>query len=265
MKVVILAGGLGTRLSEETVVKPKPMVEIGGRPILWHIMKLYASYGMKDFAIALGYKGGMIKDYFLDYYRQSNDVTVDLVSGDVETYEREAVDWRVSLVDTGSDTQTGGRIRRMRPHLGGGTFMATYGDGVGDINVSKLLAFHRAHGRLATITAVRPPSRFGEIEFEGDAVCSFNEKPQAASGWINGGFFVLEPEVIDYIEGDTMPFERAPLESLASEGQLMAYRHDGFWQPMDTLREKQLLEQLWEGGNAPWKVWNDEQVPILAR
>jgi glucose-1-phosphate cytidylyltransferase len=263
MKVVILAGGQGTRLAEETAVKPKPMVEIGGMPILWHIMNIYAAHGHRDFLLALGYKGSAIKDYFANFYQRDNDLTVDLATGDMVAHERRTVDWRVSLIDTGAETQTGGRIKRMQPHVGNETFMASYGDGVGDIDIAALLAFHRAHGRIATVTAVRPPSRFGEIEFDGDRVVAFNEKPQTSAGWINGGFFVLEPKVFGYIEGDQVPFEAAPLEGLAREGQLMAYRHEGFWQPMDTLREKRLLESLWESGQAPWKVWRDDHV--LAR
>jgi len=264
MKVVILAGGLGTRLSEETTVRPKPMVEIGGMPILWHVMSIYPAYGYRDFQVALGYKGSVIKDYFINYYQRECDLTVDLATGGVATRQRKTLDWKVTLVDTGAETQTGGRIRRMKPDLAGRAFMATYGDGVGNIDIAELVAFHRAHGKLATMTAVRPPSRFGEIEFDGDRVVAFNEKSQAAAGWINGGFFVLEPEVLDYIAGDETPFERAPLERLAAEGELRAYRHEGFWQPMDTLREKHLLESLWASGKAPWKVWQDG-IELLAR
>jgi len=241
-------------------------VEIGGMPILWHIMQVYAAHGQRDFAVALGYKGQAIKEFFIDYYRHSNDLTVDLASGDIMTHRRKVLDWRVSLIDTGADTQTGGRIKRMAPIVGNETFMATYGDGVGNIDIKALLAFHRSHGKLATMTAVRPPSRFGEIEFaDGDSVVAFNEKPQTSGGWINGGFFVLEPAVFDYIDGDRTPWEREPLERLAQEGELKAFRHEGFWQPMDTLREKQLLEDLWASGKAPWKVWSDEQVELLAR
>jgi glucose-1-phosphate cytidylyltransferase len=265
MKVIILAGGLGTRLSEETATRPKPLIEIGGMPILWHIMNVYAAYGYREFCVALGYKGHLIKEFFLDFYRHSNDLTVDLASGEVMTHRRQPLDWRVSLVDTGADTQTGGRIKRMQHLAGGQTCMATYGDGVGNINVRDLVDFHRSHGKLATMTAVRPPSRFGEIELDGSQVTAFNEKPQASGGWINGGFFVLEPAVFDYIEGDKTPFERTPLDTLAKEGELMAYRHDGFWQPMDTLREKHLLDSLWESGQAPWKVWQDDPRELAVR
>ena len=263
MKVAILAGGLGTRLSEETTVKPKPMVEIGGMPILYHIMSIYAAHGFKDFLLALGYKGSYIKDYFLNFHHLESDLTIDLATGAVSAHERRVLDWKVQLIDTGAETQTGGRIKRMKPHVDG-PFMATYGDGVGNIDIKALVEFHRSHGKLATVTAVRPPSRFGEIEFDGDRVVSFNEKPQTGAGWINGGFFVLEPEVCDYVEGDHMPFEAAPLEQLAREGQLMAYRHEGYWQPMDTLREKHMLEALWASGKAPWKVWQDD-TELLAR
>jgi glucose-1-phosphate cytidylyltransferase len=255
MKTVILAGGLGTRLAEETVVRPKPMVEIGGRPILWHILNIYAAHGFKDFVIACGYKGEMIKEYFANYRFQTGDVVVDLAAGTVDVRNGRAPDWRVAVVDTGADTQTGGRVKRCAPWLGGGTFMLTYGDGVGNVDIGKLLAFHKSHGKLATITATRPPARFGGLVLEGDQILRFSEKPQASEGWINGGFMVLEPQVLDYIEGDACLWERGPVERLAADGQLMAYRHEGFWQPMDTLREKHLLEQLWQSGNAPWKVW----------
>jgi glucose-1-phosphate cytidylyltransferase len=255
MKTVILAGGLGSRLAEETAVRPKPMVEIGGRPILWHIMNVYAAGGFADFLVACGYKGEVIKRYFADFHLYDSDVTVDLGRGSVDVHERRGPDWCVTLVDTGAATQTGGRVKRMAPWIGGETFLMTYGDGVGDVDVRAAVEFHRRHGRLATICAVRPPARFGGLEFDGDQVVRFNEKPQVGEGWINGGFMVLEPAVLDYIDGDDTVLEREPLERLAAEGQLMAYRHEGFWQPMDTLREKLLLEELWQSGRAPWKVW----------
>lgn len=255
MKVAILAGGLGTRLAEETSRIPKPMVEIGSKPILWHIMMIYSHFGFDDFAVACGYKGELIKDYFHNFALRNNDYSIRLSDGYTQVLNAHARDWTVSVIDTGLETMTGGRMRRLSPFLGEGTFMLTYGDGVGDIDVRRLLAFHRAHGRLATVTAVRPPSRFGALDLDGDAVRRFSEKPQTDAGWINGGFFVFEPEVIDLIEGDTTVLERGPLETLASRGELLAYRHEGFWQPMDTLREKQLLEQLWQSGKAPWKMW----------
>ncbi len=259
MKTVILAGGLGTRLSEETVVKPKPMVEIGGHPILWHIMKMYSHYGFNDFGIALGYKGEMIKNYFLDFRIMQSDITVDLKLGATEVHGAAVEPWRVKLLDTGHDTQTGGRLKRMKPWIGGDPiFMATYGDGVGNIDLQALLAFHRSHGKLATVTAVRPPARFGGIRLEGQQVAGFAEKPQAGEGWINGGFFVLSREVLDYIDGDATPWEGPPLERLTEEGQLMAYCHEGYWQPMDTLRERNILDTLWNTGRAPWKVWNHD-------
>lgn len=255
MKVVILAGGFGTRLAEETEVKPKPMVEIGGRPMLWHIMKSYAAYGFTEFVIALGYKGDMIKRFFVDYARINSDFTVQLASGDILRRQVCRDDWTVHLIDTGINTITGGRLKRLQKLLGQETFMMTYGDGVADVNISKLLSFHKNHGRLATVTAVRPPARFGGLIFEGDRVSSFTEKPQVGEGWINGGFFVLEPGVLDYIAGDETHLEGEPLERLAREGQLMAYRHEGFWQCMDTLRDVRLLESSWASGSAPWKVW----------
>ena len=257
MKVAILAGGLGTRIAEETEVRPKPMVEVGGRPLLWHIMKHYSRYGHDDFVIALGYKGEAIKRYVVDYGSLSADLTVNLRDGTVSAHHGGDEPWTVDLIDTGLATQTGGRIKRIAPYLGDGTFMLTWGDGVSDVDLDDLLAFHRSHGRLATLTAVRPPARFGHLELEGDAVTEFSEKPQTGEGWINGAFFVLEPGVLDYIEGDDMPFERAPLEQLAKDGQLMAYRHHGFWQCMDTVREKHILEELWRSGAAPWKTWKD--------
>lgn len=255
MKVVILAGGLGTRLGEETEVKPKPMVEIGGLPILWHIMKHYSYYGFKEFFIALGYKGEVIKRYFLDYYTLDGSLSVDLSSGNVQRHEKECEDWVVHLMDTGQDTLTGGRVKRLEPLLRASTFMVTYGDGVGDVDLQGLLKFHRSHGRIATITAVRPPSRFGGLVFDGEMVSAFAEKSQIGEGWINGGFLVLEPAIFDYLEGDNSSLEADALERLAADGQLAAYRHDGFWQCMDTLRDKRLLEKLWQEGRAPWKVW----------
>jgi len=255
MKTVILAGGLGTRLSEETTLRPKPMVEIGGRPVLWHILNIYAAHNFNDFVIAAGYRGEVIKEYFYHYALHNSDVYVDLGRGRSELQNLRGPDWRVTIVDTGAATQTGGRIKRVGSILGKRSFMATYGDGVGDIDITALVKFHKSHGRLATVTAVRPPSRFGDLIFDGDRVVEFNEKPQSGEGWINGGFFVLEPAVLDYIAGDNTYFELDPLMRLAREGQLMAYRHAGFWQPMDTLREKKLLESLWESGKAPWKIW----------
>ena len=255
MKVIILAGGFGTRLSEETMVKPKPMVEIGNRPILWHIMKMYAFHGINEFVIALGYKGEVIKEYFLHYNNYNTDLTVDLSTGNITRHNTPEDQWKIHLLETGIYTETGGRIKRAMQFPGGERVMATYGDGVGQIDIGELLKFHRKHGKLATLTAVRPPSRFGALVFDGDQVVEFSEKPQAGEGWINGGFFVLEPEVSNYIEGDSMPFEEDPLENLARDGQLMAYKHFGYWQPMDTLREKRILERLWSSGKAPWKVW----------
>jgi glucose-1-phosphate cytidylyltransferase len=257
MKTVILAGGLGSRLAEETVVRPKPMVEIGGRPILWHIMNIYAAHGFSDFVVACGYKGEVIKEYFSNFYLHDADVCVHLRDGRVELHNNRGPDWRVTLVDTGLHTSTGGRIRRLRPWLNEEPFLMTYGDGVGSVDIGAVVAAHRAHRRTATITAVRPPARFGGLEFHGDQVVNFREKPQIGEGWINGGFMVLEPAVHDYIDGDDTLFEKEPLERLAADGQLMAFRHEGFWQPMDTLREKHLLEELWKSGDAPWKVWHD--------
>ena len=254
MKVVIFAGGLGSRLSEETESKPKPMVEIGGRPILWHIMKHYAHHGLKEFVIALGYRGEVIKRWFLDMAELDGSFTLSLGDRRVERHDRPLDDWKLRLIDTGVETQTGGRLARVAPLLRDGTFMLTYGDGLCDLDLDKLLAFHRAHGKLATVTAVRPPARFGELQFEGDLVKRFSEKPQLGEGWINGGFFVLEPAVLDLIPGD-VHWEREPLERLAAAGQLTAYKHESFWQCMDTLREKRLLDSLWTSGRAPWKVW----------
>lgn len=254
MKVVILAGGLGTRIAEETESKPKPMVEVGEHPIMWHIMRSYAHYGFQDFYLALGYKGEVIKRYFLDHYSLGGSLRVDLASGKVEDLEKDTENWTVQLMDTGLNTMTGGRIKRLEPYLRGAPFLATYGDGVCDVDIAKVVAFHRSHGKLATVTAVRPPARFGGLVFEGDLVREFSEKPQIGEGWINGGYFVFEPEIFDYIDGDSTSLELAPLERLAAEGQLAAYRHDGFWQCMDTIREKRLLESLWQSGKAPWKV-----------
>jgi len=254
MKVVILAGGLGTRLAEETELKPKPMVEIGGMPILLHIMMHYAHYDFKEFIIALGYKGTVIKKYMVDYSALNSDLTVNMRTGETTIHDGYRPDWVVNLVDTGQATMTGGRVKRLAKHLNE-TFMLTYGDGVANIDLCDLLRFHRSHGKLATLTAVRPVARFGQLTLDGDVVADFTEKPQAVEGWINGGFFVLEPEVIDYIDGDMTFWERDPLERLADDGQLMAYRHDQFWQCMDTLRDKLTLEKLWDSGNPPWKVW----------
>jgi glucose-1-phosphate cytidylyltransferase len=255
MKIGILAGGLGTRLSEETAVKPKPMVEIGGRPILWHILKSYAAYGFNEFVLGLGYRGDVIKDYFVNYLYRTRSLTVELTSGQVSVHGGTTEDWTVHMLDTGIGTQTGGRVKRIAEFIGDETFMLTYGDGVANIDFNKLLAFHRGHGKLATVTAVRPPARFGGLRFEGEMVKEFVEKPQIGEGWINGGFFVLEPGIRDYIDGDETLFELAPLERLAQEGQLVAHRHEKFWQSMDTLRDVRLLESLWTEDSAPWKVW----------
>ncbi|HMF54721.1 MAG TPA: glucose-1-phosphate cytidylyltransferase [Pyrinomonadaceae bacterium] len=255
MKVVILAGGLGTRLSEETEIKPKPMVEIGGRPILWHIMKHYAHCGLKEFYVALGYRGEIIKRFFMDYYSLDGSISIDLASGRVEKHDRECEDWVIHLKNTGQEANTGGRVKRLEQCLNDGTFMLTYGDGVCDVNLQDLLAFHRAHGRIATVTAVRPPARFGGLVFDGDIVVDFTEKPQIGEGWINGGFMVFEPEIFNYIEGDDSSLEVDALERLAADRQLAAYRHEGFWQCMDTLRDKRFLESLWQERRAPWKIW----------
>jgi glucose-1-phosphate cytidylyltransferase len=256
MKCIILAGGLGTRISEETHLRPKPMIEIGGRPILWHVMKIYAAHGIRDFIICAGYKGYMIKEYFANYFLHMSDVTFDMTQNRVEVHEGRSEPWRVTVVDTGEDTMTGGRLRRVRRYLGDETFCFTYGDGVSDVNVGTLLKFHRRHGLRATITAVQRPGRFGAIRLgPRGQVKAFEEKPQGDGAWINGGFFVLEPAVVDLIAGDETIWEREPLEKLTAAGQIAAYKHRGFWQPMDTLREKTLLEDLWSSGKAPWKLW----------
>jgi glucose-1-phosphate cytidylyltransferase len=256
MKAVILAGGLGTRLSEETSVRPKPMVEIGGRPILWHVMKIYAAHGIMDFVVCLGYKGYLIKEYFANYFLHMSDVTFDMSKNKMEVHEGKAEPWKVTLVDTGDNTQTGGRLGRVRRYLDDTTFCMTYGDGVSDVNIRALLEFHRQHGKRATVTAVQPPGRFGAMEIVGNTVHHFLEKPKGGEGWINGGFFVLEPGVLDLISGDETFWERTPMEALAQRGELQAFRHHGFWQPMDTMRDKTLLESLWVSGAAPWKVWS---------
>lgn len=255
MKTVILAGGRGSRLEEETSTRPKPMVEIGGKPLLWHLMNIYAAHGYRDFLVACGYKGEMIKEYFHTFAFQNSDYVIDMRSGAVNIIHPSGVDWQVGVIDTGAETMTGGRLRRLRRWIGEPPFMVAYGDGVGDVDITALVAFHRAHGKIATLTAVRPPARFGALALDGDAVREFAEKPQTGEGWINGGFFVFEGAVFDYLAGDETSLEQEPLARLAAEGQLMAFRHRGFWQPMDTLRERRLLEALWAAGHAPWKTW----------
>ena len=255
MKAVILAGGLGTRLGEETQTMPKPMVSIGDSPILWHIMKLYSAYGVNEFVVCLGYKGYAIKEYFANYFLHRADVTFDLTTNSLQIHSGRVEPWKVTLIETGPDTMTGGRLKRVREHVGDETFCMTYGDGLADIDIGALLAFHRAQGRAATVTAVRPPGRFGVLDIDGERVRGFREKPLGDGAWINGGFFVLEPRVLDLIAGDATSWELEPMEALARDGQLAAYRHEGFWQPMDTLRERNLLQSLWDGGRAPWKVW----------
>jgi glucose-1-phosphate cytidylyltransferase len=256
MKVVILAGGLGTRISEETSTRPKPMVEIGGKPILWHIMKIYSHYGYNEFIICLGFKSYMIKEYFSNYFLHMSDVTFNMKNNSMEVHQRYAEPWQVTLVDTGMETMTGGRVKRVAPYVANETFMMTYGDGVSDVNISELLQYHKRNGKIATVTATQPTGRFGSLELgSGDRVNAFQEKPAGDGLWINGGFFVLEPRIMDRIAGDATFFEKEPLEGLAKEGQLFAYKHHGFWQPMDTLRDKNHLEELWSKGNAPWKVW----------
>lgn len=257
MKAVILAGGLGTRLSEETAIKPKPMVEVGGQPILWHIMKTYSAHGVNDFIICCGYKGYVIKEFFANYFLRMSDVTFDMRFNQMNIHAGKAEPWRVTLVDTGENTMTGGRLKRVREHVGNETFCFTYGDGVSNVNITKLIEFHKAEGAAATLTAVQPPGRFGAISLtkEQTKIAQFHEKPEGDGAWINGGYFVLEPEVIDYIEDDTVMWEHEPLKKIAHDGKLAAFKHDGFWQPMDTLKDKNYLDDLWQKGKAPWKVW----------
>jgi glucose-1-phosphate cytidylyltransferase len=257
MKVVILAGGFGTRISEESGVRPKPMVEIGGKPILWHILKIYSHYGLNDFIVCLGYKGGVIKDYFASYFLHNSNVTFDMASSKMEVHQNHAEPWRVTLVDTGENTMTGGRLKRVRDYVGSETFCMTYGDGVSDVNIAELVKFHRSQGVHATLTAAQPPGRFGAFTLGANdsKISTFHEKPQGDGAWVNSGFFVLEPAVFDYIAGEPTVWEREPMEQLASDGQLAAYKHHGFWQPMDSLRDKNVLEQLWQSGKPPWKIW----------
>jgi glucose-1-phosphate cytidylyltransferase len=255
MKCVILAGGLGTRLSEETGLRPKPMVEIGGKPILWHVMKIYSAHGIRDFVICAGYKGYVIKEYFANYFLHMSDVTFDMEKNSMEVHHKNAEPWKITVVDTGENTMTGGRLQKVSKYLGGDTFCMTYGDGIGNVDITASIATHRASGKKATVTAVQPPGRFGALQMENDAVTGFIEKPEGDGGWINGGFFVLESSVFTAIDGDQTIWEREPLQFLASSGELQAFRHHGFWQPMDTLRDKQLLEELWQTGKAPWKSW----------
>ena len=255
MKAVILAGGLGTRISEESVARPKPMIEIAGKPVLWHILKIYSHHGINDFVVCLGYKGYMIKEYFANYFLHTSDVTIDLSQNSMEVHERHAEPWRITLVDTGEETQTGGRLRRVAKYVGDETFCFTYGDGVADVDVGQVIEFHRERGTKATVCAVQPPGRFGALDIDGTRITRFEEKPSGDGSWVNGGFFVLEPSVIDLIDGDSSIWEKGPMESLARAGELSAYVHRGFWQPMDTLRDKTKLEELWRSGNAPWKVW----------
>lgn len=256
MKAVILAGGLGTRISEETHLRPKPMVEIGGKPILWHVMKIYSAHGVNDFIICCGYKGYLIKEYFANYSLHMSDVTIDMTQNSIEVHNRNVEPWRVTLVDTGEDTMTGGRLKRVGEYLAQeSSFCFTYGDGLSDVDIGALIACHESHGKLATVTGVRPPGRYGALQVDGNQVTGFSEKPRGDGGRINGGYFVLSPKCLDFIAGDSTPWESEPLVKLAEQGQLVAFDHDGFWQPMDTLREKNLLEERWQAGNAPWKVW----------
>ncbi|QWD96890.1 glucose-1-phosphate cytidylyltransferase [Polynucleobacter sp. MG-6-Vaara-E2] len=255
MKAVILAGGLGTRISEESVSRPKPMIEIGGKPILWHILKMYSSHGINDFIICCGYKGYVIKEYFANYFLHMSDVTIDMSHNSIEVHQKKAEPWKITLIDTGDNTQTGGRLKRVSEYLDS-DFCMTYGDGVGSVDISASIQFHQQHGKLATMTAVQPPGRFGALEIDGTAVKSFIEKPQGDGGWINGGFFVLNPQVLDLVASDAIVWEKEPLETLARQGQLESFFHSGFWRPMDTLRDKTSLEELWASGNAPWKSWD---------
>jgi glucose-1-phosphate cytidylyltransferase len=255
MKAVILAGGLGTRISEESALRPKPMIEIGGKPILWHIMKIYSAHGVNEFIVCLGYKGYLIKEYFANYFLHTSDVTFDMTQNKMEIHQNSAEPWKVTLVDTGEHTMTGGRLKKVKSFIGDDDFCLTYGDGVSDVDISKSIQFHKKQGTLATITAIQPPGRFGALDIEHNKVHSFLEKPQGDGGWINGGFFVLSPKVIDEIEDDQTVWEQGPMERLAKKGQMSAYQHNGFWQPMDTLRDKNHLEELWQSGKAPWKIW----------
>jgi len=264
VKAVILAGGFGSRLAEETMHKPKPMVEIGGRPIIWHIMNIFSAHGVDEFVVALGYKGEVVKQYFLNCYAANSDLTIDLATGRQTVHDGVRPDWRVHLVNTGDGTQTGGRVKRLRKWLADDEmFLLTYGDGVSDVNITNLIDFHKRHGRLATVTTVRPPARFGRIGFDGDQVTTFQEKAEDSEGWINGGFFALNPRVLDYVDGDDTIWEREPIERLARDGQLMAFRHLGFWSCMDTLKEKNMLEDLWASRAAPWKTWTDEPLALV--
>ena len=255
MKAVILAGGLGTRISEETHLKPKPMIEIGGKPLLWHIMKSYSAYGINEFVICCGYKGYMVKEYFANYFLHTSDVTFDMQSNKMEVHKKFAEPWKVTLVDTGIETMTGGRLKRVKNFVGDETFCFTYGDGLSDVNIAKLIDFHKNNKTIATVTAIQPPGRFGTLDISGNKIISFKEKPAGDGNWVNGGFFVLDPKVFDYIEGDSTVWERTPLEKLAKENQLSAYKHSGFWQPLDTLRDKNRLEELWNSKKAPWNIW----------
>lgn len=264
MKAVILSGGLGTRINEETILRPKPMIEIGGKPILWHIMKIYSSYNIHDFIICLGYKGYMIKEYFANYFLHMSDVTFDIIENKMEIHQNNAEPWRVTLVETGENTMTGGRLKRVAKYLDNDDFCMTYGDGVANVDINALISQHKQHGKLATLTATQPPGRFGALQLDDKKITGFKEKPQGDGGWINGGFFVLSPKVIDYISDDDTVWEKFPLERLAEEGELSAYMHHGFWHPMDTMRDKNLLEELWSSGKAPWKIWSDKKVSRTA-